>query len=345
MREYLSRIAVGPAGSRDLTESEAYDAMRLCLSREASDVQIGVFLIAERMKRETRDENVGFLRALTDASIVVPAPTDRVVALCDPYDGFKRVPHFAPVVAALLGAVGIPTLVHGARSVPPKHGYTHRVVLEAMGLDLGVGDGAESVSRAAHRLAKRGVAYVDLEDFCPALHGLTPIRDSIAKRPFLATLEKLIVPIRGRLETHVVSGWVHSGYEELMTDLIHTSGLTSSLLVKGREGHTDLRLGRDSSLWIRRAGEGHVGSGCTWASNISGTFGAEISVGSTAQLWKDIFSGQSTPAASLTVHLAACIWMHIDPAMDRTGAMEAIELVLADGRAQRVFDGFCVSNE
>jgi len=343
MREYLSRIAVGPSGSRDLSESEAYDALSLCLTRAASDVQIGVFLIAERLKRETRDENVGFLRALMDASAIVTAPTDRVVSLCDPYDGFRRVPHFAPVVAALLGAVGIPTLLHGVRSMPPKHGLTHRVVLEAMGMDLGIGQGADSVAEAAKRLATHHIAYVDLQDFCPSLHGLIPVRESIAKRPFLATLEKLIIPIRGRKETHAVAGWVHAGYETLMTDLMHGAGLETTFLVKGREGHTDLNIGRETSLWIRNEGENGQAQTTSVPSAGGGGSGDETTVKTVVELWRSILSGEKTPYASSSVHLAAHICVHLDPSQTLKAAQERVEQARIEGRAGAVFNNLGVN--
>ena len=122
MRDILSRVAVGPKGSRNLTEDEAYNALKLCLSKEPSDIQVGVFLIAMRLKRETLDENRGFLRALREVSTIVQSPAPRVLSFCDPYDGFNRVPHFAPVVAAVLGACGLPSYVHGAWTMPPKPG-------------------------------------------------------------------------------------------------------------------------------------------------------------------------------------------------------------------------------
>ena len=69
MRDVLSRVAVGPAGSRDLTRQEAQEAMTWVLQGSTSDIQAGVFLIAERLKRETDEENLGFLDALVAASV------------------------------------------------------------------------------------------------------------------------------------------------------------------------------------------------------------------------------------------------------------------------------------
>jgi anthranilate phosphoribosyltransferase len=56
----LSRVAVGPRGSRDLDRAAAREALRLCLDGEASAIQAAVFLIAMRLKRETSAENLGF---------------------------------------------------------------------------------------------------------------------------------------------------------------------------------------------------------------------------------------------------------------------------------------------
>ena len=109
MREILSRIAIGPIGSRDLSRDDARQAMSLPLSREANDVQIGSFLLAARLKRETTDENLGFLDALVSASTIAEATAPDVVSLSDPYNGFHRAPHFAPVTASVLAACGLPS--------------------------------------------------------------------------------------------------------------------------------------------------------------------------------------------------------------------------------------------
>ena len=242
MREVLSRVAVGPKGSKDLDREGAREAMTLCLQRSASDIQIATFLIAERLKRETTEENLGFLDALQDASTIVKTSAPEVVSLCDPHDGFIRAPHFAPVTAAILAACGLPTVVNGALTLAPKNGITPRQVMTHMGFKLDIGDGTASVERASERLATRGIAYVDVEDFCPSLSALNEIRTEMAKRPFLATLEKLITPIRGSETTHIVAGWVHSGYETLLTELMRERGMASTLLIRSVEGHIDPKV-------------------------------------------------------------------------------------------------------
>ena len=64
MQAYLQKIAAGPKLSKDLTEEEAEDALSLILDGKVSQIRVGVFLIAARMKIETVAENIGYWRAL-----------------------------------------------------------------------------------------------------------------------------------------------------------------------------------------------------------------------------------------------------------------------------------------
>jgi anthranilate phosphoribosyltransferase len=246
MRDILSRIAIGPVGSRDLTREAARGAMRLALEGEVSPVQQGAFLLAARLKRETTEENQGFLDALITSAHVCTAQSPDVVSLADPYNGFTRTPHFAAPTAAVLAACGVPTYLHGGDNVPPKHGLTARQVFEERGQGLGIGGGLASVQSAAQRLDEVGVAYVDVADFCPPLAALNDVRRDIAKRPCLALLEKLISPLRGQERTHVVTGWVHQGYQDEIAALLRDRGVASATLVKGREGHVDPAVHKDT---------------------------------------------------------------------------------------------------
>ncbi len=319
MRAFLARVAVGPSGSRDLDRAEARRALELCLRREASDVQIAVFLIAERLKRETLDENLGFLDALVAASTVVYGPAPVVCSVADPHDGFVRTPHYGPVIAAVLAACGLPAYVHGVRTLAPKHGITARQVLEHRGVALGVGS-PDAVRAAAQRLAERGIAYVDVEDSCPALAALMPLREEIAKRPFLATIDKLTTPLRGRPRgeggaTHVVSGWVHSGYDETMAALLADQGIDSLLLIKGREGHVDPHVHRDTqTAGFRRDPEGSAvatevvlrpKSYGLLLSDAEEATPTPLDVAAVSDLWDEAVHRKKRTAPGQTVRLAA----------------------------------------
>jgi anthranilate phosphoribosyltransferase len=207
--------------------------MRLVLDGEVDPVQAGVFLIALRMKRETDDENRGLLEAIREATLRATAPVDEVLDLGDPYDGYNRTLPAAPFLPAVLAACGVATVSHGVESMGPKYGVTHRQVLAAAGVRVDLTP-EEAVARLGHRGI--GWAYVDQKAFCPKLYALAGLRTLIVKRPAITTAEVMAGPVRGRLKTHLVTGYVHKPYPRIYALLARHAGFDSALIVRGVEG-------------------------------------------------------------------------------------------------------------
>ncbi len=233
MRSILQRIATGPELSKDISLEEARAGMRSILEAQVDPVQAGIFLIALRMKRETDDEVRGVLQAVRDVTHRITAPVDELIDIADPYDGFIRTLPASPFLPAALAACGVPAVSHGVESMGPKHGVTHRQVLRAAGLSVDL-----SVEDAAERLADPacGWAYLDQRVFCPKLHRLAGLRTLIVKRPSITTVEVLAGPLRGRIKTHLVTGYVHKPYPRIYALLAREAGFDSALLVRGIEG-------------------------------------------------------------------------------------------------------------
>lgn len=233
MRGLIQRIATGPELSKDLSREETRLGMRLILEKQVDPVQAGIFLIALRMKRETDDENLGVLDAIRDATRSATAAVPEVMDIADPYDGCTRSLPASPFLPAVLAACGVPAVSHGVEAVGPKFGITHRHVLRAAGAAVGH-DPQEAAARISDPAV--GWAYVDQRAFCPALHNLVELRKLIVKRPAITTVEVLAGPVRGRDETHLVTGFVHKPYPRIYAMLARAAGFDSALLVRGVEG-------------------------------------------------------------------------------------------------------------
>ena len=233
MHSILKRIATGPELSKDISREEARAGMRLVLEGAVDPVQAGVFLIALRMKRETDDENLGLLEAIREATLRATAPVNEVLDLGDPYDGYNRTLPAAPFLPAVLAACGVAAVSHGVESMGPKYGVTHRQVLRAAGAPVDL-----TPQEAAARLGNAGIgwAYVDQQAFCPKLYALTGLRTLIVKRPAITTAEVMAGPVRGRLKTHLVTGYVHKPYPRIYAMLARHAGYDSALIVRGVEG-------------------------------------------------------------------------------------------------------------
>lgn len=251
MRSCIQKVATGPEYSKDLSFDEAYSAMRSILNGKTDPVQAAVFLIALRMKRETEDENAGALKAILDTMTVTTAPVDEVLDVADPYDGYTRGLPVSPFLPAVLAACGQPTVSHGLETVGPKYGATHRKVLRAGGVDVDL-----SGSQVAERLGNPqiGWGYVDQRQFCPALHHLIPLRTRIVKRPLITTIEVLTGPIRGRQQTHLMTGYVHKAYPPVYAHLARTAGFDSAVIVRGVEGGVIPSLKQPAKLFYYHEG-------------------------------------------------------------------------------------------
>jgi len=233
MRRCIQKVATGPEYSKDLSFEEAHAALTLVMDGQADPVQTAVLLIAMRMKREVDEEYMGTLQAIIDHSSTAVAEVDEVIDIADPYDGQVRGLLIAPFLPAVLAACGYPCVSHGAQSIGPKFGVTHRQVLHAAGANVDL-----SPSEAALRLSdeKVGWAYVDQSRYCPAMHNLVELRQRIVKRQVLTTVEVLVGPIRGRQKTHLLTGFVHKAYPPIYANLARYAGFSSAAIVRGVEG-------------------------------------------------------------------------------------------------------------
>ncbi len=228
----IQRIATGPDLSKNIDFEEAKAGMLSILRGEINEVQIAIFLIALRMKRETREEIEGILAAILCESDQQQVIVDNLVDLGDPYSGYSRSIPISSFLPPLLAELGLPTVIHGLDSVSPKYGLTHRHINEALGLNIN-----NSTKQAKARLedSSIGWSYIDQENYCQGLHNLVPLRNQIIKRSVINTVETLIGPMRGK-KTHSILGYVHKPYPPIYAHLVTASGMDTSLLVRGVEG-------------------------------------------------------------------------------------------------------------
>lgn len=246
MATLIQRIATGPKLSKDLTRNEARAGMREVLEGSAHPVQAAIFLIALRMKRESDQENLGLLDAVSEFTCREMVDVPELVDVSDQYDGFSRVSPVTPFLPAVLAACDLPAVSHGADCLAPKYGLTHAQVLRAAGVAVDL-----SPAAAAKRLAEPAVgwAYVDQSRYCPALDGLKELRRLMVKRTALSTLERIAGPLRARGRTHLLAGYVHTAYPEIYTLLAREAGFDSALIVRGVEGSVAPSLRKSGQAW------------------------------------------------------------------------------------------------
>lgn len=245
-RELLKKVGSGPHTSKNLTRTEAQDALSLMLREEATPAQIGAFLIAHRIKRPTGEELAGFLDALHDLGPRIPdlGLANPVVVLSNPYDGRSRTAPLSPMTSLMLATAGIPVLMHGSDTMPTKYGIP---ILDVWQL-LSVQWQGQSLDQVAQILNTHNLGFLYMGDHFPQFQTLIPYRDQIGKRPPLATAELLWCPYDG--PTRLVSGYVHPPTETMLKNAFRCRQQEYYTTIKGLEGSVDLPRDRTAIIGV-----------------------------------------------------------------------------------------------
>jgi len=240
MKGYLKKIAAGPRLSKDLTEEEAEDALALILDEKVSKIRAGAFLIAARMKLETVPENIGYWRALQSRVSPATVDLDQLLQIADPFDGFERLPYFGFYAIPVIAQLGLAVYGHSSLPLPPKFGITFEEILQN---HYKVGDGERPL------LEKHRFGYLSTADTLPQLEGLRSLRIEIVKRPMLATLEKMLMPLKAR-KNILATTYFHRGYEVALTEIGKLSQFDKVIIGNGMEGTTLFGV-KETKLFIQ----------------------------------------------------------------------------------------------
>jgi anthranilate phosphoribosyltransferase len=220
--QYLKEIGRGKQGARPLAREQAADLFGQILDGQASDLEIGAFCIAMRVKGETPEEMCGFLDATASRLQRVQSASGKPVVILPSYNGARRLPVLTPLLAGLVARRGLPVLIHGTSTESSR--VFVRDVLHA--LDVQAAD-------AAPVLQDGQVAFVPTEVLCPGLKRLLDARRLIGLRNSAHSLVKLMNPCGG--PAVIVSSYTHPEYAVSMAAVFERMRATA-LLLRGTEG-------------------------------------------------------------------------------------------------------------
>lgn len=241
----ISRVARGKNGSQDLTQQEARLVFDQLLAADADQLQLGAFLIAQRMKGECSDELAGFVEAarthIDDFGTAVAAAA-AVDLPC--YAGKRRAGHAYLAAALQARDAGIPVFVHGVEHIDGR--ITAWQVLREAGVKR-----AGTLSEAADLLAADGIVYADLSDLCPDLFRIYHLRPRLGVRSFANSVARLLNPLNcaGQL-----NGFFHTPYADYMAGANQMLGQPRSLIFMGAEGEPELYADRQK-LVVKQQGD------------------------------------------------------------------------------------------
>ncbi len=228
MITYLKKVAAGKERAKDLTYGEAFQANKDILDRKATDIQIGAFWSAMRVKYATIEELKGFIDALREETNYIDSYELNPVDLAVGYDGKNKSIHILPASIFIAAGAGAKIVGHGNEKVPSKFGITYQEVLNAMGCFILTN--SDDILKA---LELSGFSFYHQKYLNPKLASLLPKRREFGLRNFLNTIEKMLNPFR---TTKVLVGVAHTQFIEKYIQIAHHVGFKDIFVIKGLEG-------------------------------------------------------------------------------------------------------------
>ncbi len=219
--KYIKEIGRGKEGARALTREQATDLFGQVLDGAVTDLEIGGFCLAMRIKGEIAQEMAGFLDA-TDARLNKIPAGDKPLVVIPSYNGARKLPLLTPLLALLLACEGLPVLIHGTATESTRV-FTSKVLLA---LDIHARTAIESI-------APGQLAFVPTELLCPGLQRLLDVRRVVNLRNPAHSLVKLMNPCAGK--SLIVSSYTHPEYAESMAATFELMQ-SNALLLRGTEG-------------------------------------------------------------------------------------------------------------
>jgi anthranilate phosphoribosyltransferase len=290
--QYIKVIGRGKDGARALDRAQAADLFGQVLDGRVSDLEVGGFCLAMRIKGETPEEMAGFLDA-THARLQRLPDQGHTTVVLPSYNGARKLPVLTPLLALLLAREGAAVVVHGSATEDA------RVSSESVFAALG-----QAAHTGVPAVAAGQCAFVPTDVLSPGLKRLLDVRRVVGLRNPAHSLVKLMNPCHGR--ALIVGSYTHPEYAVSMADTFALVG-AHALLLRGTEGEPVADARRTPRMDAFRHGQRVLLQPAQEGSLASlPELGRDISAEATATYTRQVIDGRlpvPTPIALQVAHI------------------------------------------
>ena len=216
-------------GHLQLEEAEA--VMNQIMTGQATEAQIGAYLMGLRMKGETQDEITGSARAMRANAHRVPTRYDgELLDTCGTGGDRSGTFNISTTVAFVAAGAGVPVAKHGNRAASSKCGSAD--VLAELGVNLDLTP--EQVGRCVDEI---GIGFLFALRLHPAMKNAIGPRREIAVRTIFNILGPLTNPAGAQRQ---LMGVFTPDLTDMLAHVLGALGAKSALVVSGYGGLDEL---------------------------------------------------------------------------------------------------------
>lgn len=222
----------------DLTQEQMVTVMRQVMTGDATDAQIGAFLVALRMKGESIDEIAGAVRVMRELATTVELKVDNLVDLVGTGGDGANLFNVSTAATFVAAAAGVKVAKHGNRSVSSSSGSAD--VLEAAGVQLDISP--EQVARCVKEL---GVGFM----FAPAHHSAMKHAIGPRRELGLRTIFNILGPLTNPAGvTRQVVGVFSAQLCQPLAEVLLMLGSEHVLVVNAEDGLDEISLAGSTTV-------------------------------------------------------------------------------------------------
>src|SRR6478672_5127747 len=210
----------------DLTRAEARNVMGTIMRGEATQAQMGGFLVALRFKGETAAEIAGCAEAMREHVLAVKPKREDLVDTAGTGGDAARTINISTAAALVAAAAGAGVAKHGNRAVSSASGSAD--VLEALGFRLELPP--TEIERSIDEL---GFGFLFAPTHHPAMRHAAPVRRELAARTVFNVLGPLTNPAGARAQ---VVGVYDSSLVRTIAEVLVQLGSRRAFVVHGAGG-------------------------------------------------------------------------------------------------------------
>ncbi|MCK4937260.1 MAG: anthranilate phosphoribosyltransferase [Methanosarcinales archaeon] len=189
MQEFIQKITSG----HDLSSNEAESAIGSIFA-DATDAQIGAFLIALKMKGESSQEIAGLARGMKKAANTInPKVRGMLVDTCGTGGDSSHTINVSTASAIVTSAAGVPVAKHGNYSITSKSGSAD--VLKELGVSIDL-----PPEKVAQSIEQAGIGFMLAPVFHPSMKRVGGPRKELGVRTVFNILGPLTNPANAKAQ-------------------------------------------------------------------------------------------------------------------------------------------------
>ncbi len=230
---------------QDLSSSQMVNVMQQIMTGQATQAQIGGFLVGLQMKGETVTEIAAAARVMRELATKVTLDCEPLIDTCGTGGDGASTFNVSTASAFVVAAAGGNVAKHGNRSISSSSGSAD--LLEAAGVNLDI-----SAAHVAQCVQSTGVGFMFAQKHHGAMKHAIGARKELAVRTVFNLLGPLTNPANAR---HQVLGVYDKKWVEPMARVLKELGSEHVLIVHAEDGLDEISIGSDSYIAELKNGE------------------------------------------------------------------------------------------